>query len=86
MFIRLQPYKHVSLKSGGKKKLAPKFYGLYQITQNISQVVYKLQLADEILIHNVIHVSCLKKMMGQHQTVKTILPMLDEKGRDIWEP
>ena len=32
VFIRLQPYKQVSLKSGENHKLAPLFYGSYQIT------------------------------------------------------
>ena len=86
MFIRLQPYKQVSLKQGGKKKLAPNFYGPYQITNKISQVAYKLQLPNKSRIHNVFHVSCLKKMLGQHQIVQTILPMLDDEGRVILEP
>ena len=86
MFVRLQPYKHISLKNEGKNKLAPKFYGPYHITKNISQVAYELHLLDKIHIHNVFHVSCLKKMLGQHQTVHTILPMLHDKGRIIWEP
>ena len=64
VFIRLQPYKQVSLKMGGKKKLAPKFYGPYQITKKISQVAYKLQLPNKSRIHNVFHVSCLKKCWG----------------------
>ena len=86
IFVRLQPYKKVSLKQGGKNKLAPKFYGPYQISNKISQVAYKLQLPDKSRIHNVFHVSCLKKMLGQHQTVQTILPMLDDEGRVSWEP
>ena len=63
----------------------PKFYGLYQITKKISQVVYKLQLPNKIHIHNLFHVSCLKKMPGKHQIVQKILPMLDDEGRIIWE-
>ena len=31
VFVRLQPYKKLSLKQQGKNKLAPKFYGPYQI-------------------------------------------------------
>ena len=85
MFVRLESYKQVSLKSGRKHKLAPKFYGLYQIIRKISQVAYKLQLPDKSRIHNVFHVSCLKKMSGKHQTVQKILPMLDDEGRIIWE-
>ena len=85
-WVFIQPYKQVSLKSGGKHKLAPKFYGPYQIIQKISQVAYKLQLPDKSCIHNVFHVSCLKKLLGKHQTIQTILPMLDDEGRVIWEP
>ena len=66
--------------------MAPKFYGPYQITKKINQVVYELRLPDKSRIHNVFHVSCLKKMLGQHQTVQTILPMLDDEGRIILEP
>ena len=64
--------------------MAPKFYGPYQITKKISQVAYELHLHDKIHIHNFFHVSCLKKMLGQHQTMQTILPMLDDEGRVIW--
>ena len=31
VFLRLQPYKQTSLKDKGCQKLAPKFYGPYQI-------------------------------------------------------
>ena len=27
-----------------------------------------------------------KKKLGKHQIVQTILPMLDDEGRVIWEP
>ena len=63
----------------------PKFYGSYQITKKISQVAYKLQLPDKSRIHNVFHVSCLKKMLGKHQMVQEILSMLDDEGRVILE-
>jgi hypothetical protein len=86
VFVRLQPYKQLSLKHQGNNKLAPKFYGPYQINKRISHVAYGLELLDISCIHNVFHVSCLKKVLGQHQKVKTMLPMLDEEGRIILEP
>jgi hypothetical protein len=86
VFVRLQPYKQLSLKQQGKNKLAPKFYGPYQINKKISQVAYGLDLLDKSHIHNVFHVSCLKKMLGQHQTTQTMLPILDDEGRVILEP
>jgi hypothetical protein len=38
VFLRLQPYKKSSLKSQGHHKLAPKFYGPYQIIKHIGLV------------------------------------------------
>ena len=46
----------------------------------------KFGVIIENRIHNVFHVSCLKKMLGKHQTIQTILPMLDDEERVIWEP
>jgi hypothetical protein len=64
VFVRLQPYKQLSLKQQGKNKLAPRFYGPYQINKKISQVDYGLELPDTSIIHNVFHVSCLKNVLG----------------------
>jgi hypothetical protein len=44
VFLRLQPYKQTSLKDKTPQKLAPKFYGPYEILQCIGQVAYKLAL------------------------------------------
>ena len=59
VFVRLQPNKQVSLKSGGKHKLAPKFYGPYQIIQKISQVAYKLRYLIKVVstMSSMYHVS-----------------------------
>jgi hypothetical protein len=85
VFVRLQPYKQLSLKHQGKNKLAPKFYGPYQINKKISHVAYGLELPEKSRIHNVFQMSCLKKVVGQHRKVQTLLPMLDEEGRIILE-
>ena len=86
VFVRLQPYKQLSLKQGGKNKLAPRFYGPYQINKKISHVAYALELPTTSRIHNVFHVSCLKKVIGQHHKAQMVLPLLDAKGRIIFEP
>ena len=76
----------LSLKQQGKNKLAPKFYGPYQIIRKISPIAYELKLPDKSRIHNVFHVSNLKRQLGQHQTTQTTLPALDEAGKLILEP
>ena len=86
VFVKLQPYKQLSLKQKGKNKLAPKFYGPYQINKKISQVAYGLSLPETSRVHNVFHVSCLKRALGNNQTTQTTLPSLDDEGRVILEP
>ena len=45
VFLRLQPYKHMSLKKLIKdNKLAPKYYGLYKVLQKIGSMAYKLEI------------------------------------------
>jgi hypothetical protein len=45
VFLRLQPYKQMSLKQAKKdNKLSPNYYGPYKVLQNISTMAYKLEL------------------------------------------
>lgn len=83
VFLRLQPYKQTSLKDKGFQKLSPKFYEPYQVLQCIGEVAYKLALPPSAKIHPVFHVSCLKKVIGNHCRIQTSLPELDEEG-SIW--
>lgn len=78
VFLRLQPYKQSSMKLSNKQKLAPCFFGHYQVIENFGEVAYKLILPLGSKIHNVFHVSCLKKKMGENITPQTIVPKLDE--------
>jgi hypothetical protein len=44
VFLRLQPYKQMSLKKANKdNKLSPKYYGPYKVLQNIGTMEYKLE-------------------------------------------
>jgi hypothetical protein len=83
VFLRLQPYKKTSLKDKTPQKLAPNFYGPYEIPQRIGQTDYKLALPSHSKIHLVFHVSRLKKVVGLKCKAQTSLPKLDEEG-SIW--
>jgi hypothetical protein len=87
VFLRLQPYKQMSLKKAKKdNKLSPKYYGPYKVLQKIGTMAYKLELPASSQVHPVFHVSCLKKVIGDKIPVQTILPELDEEGKIILEP
>ena len=85
VYLRLQPFKQRSMhqKMG---KLAPKFYGPYQILQRIGAVAYKLDLPTDARIHPVFHVSCLKMKLGQSILPLPQLPPMDAGGQLIPEP
>ena len=74
VYLRLQPYRESSLKKKGAEKLKPRFYGPYRIIRKVGEVAYELELPQESKIHNVFHVSSLKKTIGQHIAPSTELP------------
>jgi hypothetical protein len=78
VFLRLQPYKQMSLKQAKKdNKLSPKYYGPYKVLQKIDTMAYKLELPASSRVHQVFHVSCLKKVIGDKIPVQTIFLELD---------
>ena len=73
VFLRLQPYKKMSLKQAKKDtKLSSMYYGCYKLLQNIGTMAYKLELCASSRVHPVFHVSCLKKVIGDKFPVQTI--------------
>ena len=77
----------MSLKKSKKdNKLSPNYYGPYKVLQNIGTMSYKLELPAYSLLHQVFHVSCLKKVLGDKIPVQTLLSELDEEGKIILEP
>lgn len=81
VYLRLQRYRQSSLKWSGVEKLKPRFYGPYLIVGKIGEVAYELALPIGSRIHNVFHVSCLMKALGQQIIVSEALSPLDEEGK-----
>ena len=81
VFMRLQPYKHMSLKQQNKdSKLAPKYYGPYKALQRIGSMASKLELPPSSCVHIVFHVYLLKKIISDKIPFYTILPKINEEG------
>jgi len=64
VFLRLKPYNKSTLKRSGVEKIKPRFYGPYKIIRKVGEVAYELELPLNRKIHNVFHVSYLKKVLG----------------------
>ena len=64
VLLKLQPYRQTSLASGKAPKLAPKYYGPFKVVDTVGKVAYQLDLPPEADIHDIFHVSQLKKAMG----------------------
>ena len=87
MFLRLQPYKQMSLKNTKKdNKLSPKYNGPYKVLQKIGSMAYELELPASSQFHPVFHVSFLKKVIDDKLPVQTILSELDKEGKIILDP
>ena len=86
VYLRLQPYKQASIKRSGAEKLQPCFFVPYRVNRKVGAVAYELELPQGIKIHNVFHVSCLKRAIGKHIIPIEELPPLDEEGLLILIP
>ena len=85
MFLRLQPYKQMSLNQAKKdNKLSPKYYGPYKVLQNIGTMAYKLELPASSRVHPIFHVSCLNKIIGDKIPIKLYCKNLIRNENSYW--
>lgn len=83
MFLRVKPHKS-SIKFGKAAKLARRFIGPFEILEKISHVAYRLALPPSLsCIHNVFHVSMLKKYVADPSHVIDWQALQVEDAGDI---
>eukprot|EP00253_Pinus_taeda_P011684 PITA_11684 len=99
VFVRIQP-RRSTLQWSGCAKLAPRYFGPFQILARVGPVAYQIALPSHIRIHNVFHVSVLKqyfydpKHVIQWQNVRVELEgevlvepltILDRREVQLWK-
>jgi hypothetical protein len=80
VFLKVK-YNKSSLKLGSCTKLVARFCGLFEILERIFQVAYMIALPASMSVHNVFHVSLLKKYIldGNH-VIDWIVIQVEQEG------
>ncbi|XP_076908038.1 uncharacterized protein LOC143564734 [Bidens hawaiensis] len=87
VLLKVSPWKGV-IRFGKKGKLSPRYVGPFKIIDRIGPVAYRLELPSELNgIHNVFHVSNLKKCISEESLIVPIEDIrVDDKLRFVEEP
>jgi hypothetical protein len=85
--LNVSPWRGI-FRFGKKGKLAPRYVGPFEIIEMIGHVAYRLQLPQELSnVHNVFHVSNLKKCMFEEDVVIPLEEIrLDDKLQFVEQP
>ncbi|PRQ35065.1 putative RNA helicase [Rosa chinensis] len=86
VYLKLQPYKQHSMHKGEFHKLSQRYYGPFQVVERVGKVAYRLQLPVTAKIHDVFHVSLLKKKLGDLISAQPQLPHIIDPENPKWEP
>ncbi|GKE22302.1 retrotransposon-related protein [Tanacetum coccineum] len=85
VYLKLQPYRRLTIRKGKQHKLSAKFYGPSLVIGKVGQVAYRLQLPPNAKVHSVFHVSQLKKCLTPNVSIG-VFPECDAQGLLAAEP
>ncbi|XP_015068789.1 uncharacterized protein LOC107013379 [Solanum pennellii] len=86
VYVRLRPYRQLSLRSQRHTKLNLRFFSPFQTVQRDGEVAYKLDISQYSKIYPVFHVSVLRKCLRSPSQQITPLELLDQSSSLILLP
>ncbi|WVY93545.1 hypothetical protein V8G54_032633 [Vigna mungo] len=86
VYLKLQPYRQVSVSGHKYHKLAKRFYGPFKVLKRIRPVAYKIALPPQSKIHNVFHCSMLKHHEGPVPSSIDNLPLESVENNPLVTP
>ncbi|GKD49208.1 ty3-gypsy retrotransposon protein [Tanacetum coccineum] len=86
VYVKLQPYRQLSVKLQRNQKLGMRYFGPFQVVQKIGSVAYKLALPLDLRIHPIFHISFLKPCIGDPGAAHVPLPLLSATEGPLLQP
>lgn len=80
VFIKMQPFKVGNTMLKRRTKLSVKYFGPFQVRARVGEVAYQLDLPPSTKMHNVFHVSLLKKKLKTRFNPIPKMPKLNSDG------
>ncbi len=86
VYLKLQPYRQVSLAARKNPKLAARYYGPFEVIARVGKVAYRLKLPEHSQIHPVFHVSQLKQGISPNSHVTSTTPLTSRDREPLAGP
>ncbi|KAI0497203.1 hypothetical protein KFK09_020425 [Dendrobium nobile] len=86
VFLKQQPYRQKIFANRRNEKLSLRYFGPYEILDKIGEVTYRSKLPPSATIHQLFHVSELKKAIGEYATSAKLPATLTKEIEVVLEP
>jgi hypothetical protein len=81
VYLKSKSYRETALGMHNPPKFSPRWYGPFRILKQVGTVAYQIQLPDNCKLHDVFHVSHLKKHQGLTAVPNPTLPLVTDDGK-----